>query len=312
MRTEYLETFIKEGGSSIKFVVPIQERLRSEIDTGVFEVAERSGYLTTRVVADFTRIHMIDHLFFRIAEQIPWELLSQQVNIRLAAGKGYIASLDDGPEPLYERLASANQIDPDFMMMESRRWIAEHILHQPALSKEFRIAATHLCLAAMSGGPDGETRQEVITDWLTGRNKAISAVKPYQIFSRVSRANARHLFVSLLYWIRLAGFSGLVVTLDISRITLPKNPRDGKLFYTKAQLLDAYEVLRQFIDSTDRMKGCLIVVLPTEEFLDNESGGRGMGAYSALRYRVFDEVHDQRLVNPMAALIRVSAEEHVQ
>jgi hypothetical protein len=69
-------------------------------------------------------------------------------------------------------------------------------------------------------------------------------------------------------------------------------------------------VLRKFIDATDRMKSCLIVVMPTEEFLDPESTGRGMGAYSALRYRVYDEVHDQRLVNPMAALVRVSNREH--
>jgi hypothetical protein len=113
----------------------------------------------------------------------------------------------------------------------------------------------------------------------------------------------------LLHWLRFAGYSGLVVTLDIARMTVPKNPRDGLLFYTKAQLLDAYEVLRQFIDATDRMKSLLLVVAPAEEFLDLDTNGRGLFAYSALRYRVFDEIHDQRLVNPMAALVRVANQE---
>lgn len=310
VRGEYLELFIKQGGTSIKFVVPVQEQLRGEIDAGVVESAENAGYIVARVSAADTRIHMIDQLFFRIAEQIPWRELSERVNLKLAAEKGYIVPPEDGPESLVDRLADSNMIESPFLMMEARRWIAEGVLRQTLLAKEFRIAATHLCLAEMSGGPDGETKFEVIANWLCGRNRAVSAVKPYQIFSRVSRSNARHLLVSLLHWIRFAGFPGLVITLDISRVTLPRNPKDGLLFYTKAQMLDAYEVLRQFIDATDRMKGCLMVVEPAEEFLDLDPlTSKGLGAYNALRLRVYDDVHDQRLANPMAALVRVSGQE---
>jgi hypothetical protein len=76
------------------------------------------------------------------------------------------------------------------------------------------------------------------------------------------------------------------------------------MFYTRAAMLDAYEMLRQFIDATDRMKGALVMVMPDAEFLD---GDRGIGTYDALRLRVYDEVRDSRLVNPMGALVRLSA-----
>ncbi len=309
MRKEYLNSFIKDGGASVKFGVPVNDSMRTAIGVGIVEEARASGYITANVSAADTRIHMIDQLFFRIAEQVPWRKLSERVNMKLAAEHGYIVPPDDGVEPLVRRLAVSNSIDPEFLRMESRRWLANTVMHQTLLAKEFRTAATHLCVAEMFGGPDGDTRAEVITDWLCSRNKSVSAVKPYQIFSRVTRHNSRHLLVSLLHWIRYAGLSGLVVTLDLERLAISRNPRDGAYFYTKAQLLDAYEVFRQFIDATDRMKNCLILVVPAPDFLDPEPRGRGMAAYPALWFRVNDEIHDQRLANPMAGLVRVSAGE---
>jgi hypothetical protein len=306
IRDEYLDSFIKDGGASVKFVVPIDAAIRSAIDSGVAESAGNSGYITVRVSAADTRIHMIDQLFFRIAEQIPWRRLSESVVLRLAAEHGFLVPPEDGDDALIERMATSNSINPELLGMEVRRWIGEAVMQQKVLAKEFRTAMTHLCLAELSGGPDGETRTEVITDWLSGRNKAVSAVKPYQIFSKITRHNARHLLVSLLHWIRYARFSGLVIILDLERLATPRNPRDGSLFYTKAQLLDAYEVFRQFIDATDRMKSCLVLAVPSHEFLDPDPRGRGMAAYPALWFRVNDEIHDQRLANPMAALVRLS------
>jgi hypothetical protein len=149
---------------------------------------------------------------------------------------------------------------------------------------------------------------QVITAWLTGANKAVSAVKPYQIRSRVNRTNARYLLESMLVWIRACGYSGSVMLLDTDRVTVARNPNDGGVYYTKAALLDAYELLRQFIDGTDRLQGCLIVVVPGSEFVETDKSTRGMGSYEALMFRVIDEVHDRDLVNPMASLVRLVGE----
>ncbi len=303
--SEYLESFIKDGGASVKFAVTLDESLRPNIETGINERARSSGYLTAHVSSAETRVHLIDQMLYRIADQIPWRQLSENVLGKLAMDNGYFVSPIRSSESLAHRLAESNSVDPGMLTMEARRWIAEKVFHRRSLVKDFRIAATQLCLAELSGGADGETTIEVITDWLTGRNKSVSAVKPYQIYTRIARTNARYLFESLLDWIRFAGYSGLVVTMDLTRLTIARNPKDGSLFYTKAQMLDAYEVLRQFVDLTDRMKGCFIAAMPSANFLDVEPAARGIGAYDALKFRVYDEVHDQRLVNPMGALIRV-------
>lgn len=304
--TEYLDSFIRQGGSSVKFAVPLDEDLRDHLRSDLVTRAERLGYLSATISAAQTRVHMIDQLFFAIADQVPWRLLSERIVLKIAESQGYLVPPDEGDGPLGQRLANANSVDLEFMMTFVRRGVQESVWRQRLLAKDFRIAMTHLCLAAMQTGSDSETVIEVITNWLTGRNRAVAAVKPYHIFSRISRSNARYMLISLLHWLRLADFSGVVVALDIARLAAPRNPRDGFLFYTKAQLLDAYEVLRQFIDATDRMSGFLMVVLPSDDFLDQDSRGRGLGAYQALLNRVYDEVHDQRLVNPMGALVRIA------
>ncbi len=55
-------------------------------------------------------------------------------------------------------------------------------------------------------------------------------------------------------------------------------------------MLDAYEVLRQFIDDTDNLHACLVIVAPEAEFLEIDMPARGMGCYEALKFRVYDEI----------------------
>ena len=315
LRQEYLEGsviggsaregFIKEGGASVKFAIPLEEEFRVQIQADIVEQARSAGYIVACVSSAETRVHMMDQIFFRIAEQIPWQDLSRAVIRKLAKEAGY-ALPPSTSGSIVSDLAAANNIGPEMLTMEARTWIENRVFRAQFLTRDFRVAVTRLCLAELSGGPDGETMTEVITDWLAGRNRNVSAVRPYQIYSRISRNNARYLLESLLHWIRFGGYPGLVILLDTSRVTIAKNPRDDHLYYTKAAMLDTYEVLRQFIDGTDRMKGCLLVVTPTADFLVTETGSRGMGDYNALKLRVYDEVRDTRLANPMGAMVRLS------
>jgi hypothetical protein len=308
VESEYLAGYIKDGGSAIKFAVPLEDDLALTLSDEINARATRLDYINANVDSGQTRVHMVEQLFFSVAEQIPWRETVQRVVGRLAADEGY-APAEPGEEPLFRRLAAANGVDADFLLMELRRKVAAHVFRHKGLAKDFRVAMTHLAVAELGGAQEATIVYGVLTDWLCGRNRLVSAVKPFQIYTRVTRANARNLFESLLVWLGFAGYSGLVLTLDISRIALVRNPRDERVHYTKAGVLDAYELLRQFIDATDRLDNCLIVVIPHPEFLDEDILGRGIGAYEALKFRVYDEVRDRRLVNPMASLVRLVGSE---
>ncbi len=310
VESEYLASYIKDGGSAIKFAVPLEDAIAATLSTEIKARATQLGYAVAHVDSGLTRVHMVDQLFFSVAEQIPWRETVQRVVGRLAEAERYAAPAP-GDEPLFRRLAEANDLDADFLLMNLRRKIQDHVFRHKGLAKDFRVAMSQLAVAELVGAQEAATVHGVLTDWLCGRNRAVSAVKPYNIFARITRANARYLFESLLVWLAFAGFSGLAITIDISRISVVRNPKDERLYYTKAGVLDAYELLRQFIDGTDRLEHCLIVVVPHPDFLEEDILGRGIGAYEALKFRVYDEVRDRSLVNPMASLVRLTGSEGV-
>ena len=304
IESEYLTTFIRDGGSAIKFAVLADNAQRSELFDGLADSGVQAGYLVAKIDAADTKVHMIDEIFFRIAEQIPWQILSRKVIAKLAGESGYVW-LDSENDPLYRKLADENQVDSQLLLLDLKKAISDKVFKQHGLSRDFRVAMTHLCMAELSGGQDGSTTIDVLIEWLTGRNKAVSAVKPFQIFRKINRATARYFLESLVRWIRFAGYPGIVILLDTQRVMLARNPRDSALFYSKAAVLDSYEVLRQFMDSAGQLNGCFIAVVPDIAFLEDQS--RGIGAYEALKFRVFDEIRDKHLVNPMASLARISA-----
>lgn len=307
LRSEYLERFVAEGGAAVKFAIALDEGARHELDRDLRAASESLGFAFARVDAATTRVHLIDQIFFRIADQIDWSSLCARVVAALAGQKGFRPPLD-GDGPLGDRLAAANGVDAKAVLMEMRPRLVDEVYKNSRLAKDFRVAMMHLCLAQLSSGSEAISTTQALTEWLTGRNKSVGAVRNFQIFNRITRTNARHLLESALAWIKLAGYPGTVVQIEIDRLSIPRNPRDDHQFYTLAMLLDAYEVLRQFIDGSDRLDACLLVVSSGAPLLDETPQGRGLGRYEALKFRVFDEVRDRDRTNPMASLIRLATE----
>jgi hypothetical protein len=301
---EYLKSFLRDGGSAIKFAVPLDEACRPELFDGLTKLAQQAGFPVIKISAADTRVHMADEIFFRTAEQVPWQLLSRRFLAKLTADAGYQWT-DNGEGHLYARLAARNQVDPQMLLLDMKKAIWDAVFKEPGLSRDFRIAMRHLCTAELSGGQDGETTVKILTDWLTGHNKAVSAVKPYHIFRRINRNTARFFFQSMVHWLRVTAYPGIVILLDNQRVMLTRNPDDPGLFYSKAALVDSYEVLRQFIDGADKLQGFFMVAVPEVSFLEDHK--RGLSAYEALKFRVIDEIHDKNLVNPMASLARIAA-----
>lgn len=306
---EYLDAFIPGGGASVKLAVPRDPASRQQVLELMPQAARRHGMVVARVDALDTRVHMVDEVFHRIAEQVPWQQLSRLMLSTLAEGGGYRApALEDmGPSTSFLRAAAAGGEDAEMLRGDLRRALGQAVLRDPFMARDFRVAMNHLCRAELTGGEEGNRTREVITDWVTGRNRRIGPVKPYEIFTRIHRGNARHHLESLAHWVRRAGMPGTVVLIDIERLALARNPRDGSRYYTRPAVMDAYEVLRQLIDGTYRLQSLLVVVVAAPELLSAEPGTRGLADYQALRFRVYDEIRDRRLVNPMAALVRLAA-----
>ena len=304
---EYLGGFVKDGGSSIKFAVPVGSNFGPIVKEAFTTMASNLDYMVAIVDSGKTRIHMPQEIFFRIAEQIDWRFLARRVILQLSENIGYdTVAIDPQSETsILEAISVANSVEEYLIRLELRRALPDAVTRNVNMSRDFRAAMTHLCITEIGGvGQNGE--ESALIEWLTGTNRRVSNVRDYSIYNSIARTNARHFFESLLHWVRYVGYSGTVVFLDDSRVTIRRNPRDGQLFYSRPAVLDHYELLREFIDGTDRLEGLLMVVLAKDDFLDEDIAGRGYAIYRALRGRIADEVRGRSQANPMSTLVRLA------
>ncbi len=302
--SEYLLTFIKEGGASIKLAVT-EDDLKPALYNAVESRCKELNYVVVKLDAVETRVHMPQDIFFGIANQVDWRLAARRFILRLAAGAGYgvdnVASSE--AKNVFESIGKVNgNLGSQFILNELRPEIESRVLKEYHMAKDFRVAMTRLCLCENIRLNQQYGGQPFI-DWLTGKNTKVSSVKPL-INTSINRTTARHFIESAFFWLRHVGYAGTVILLDNSRITCSPNPKDGRRYYTKAMVMDHYELLREFVDGTDQLAGALLVIVTNSTFLDEDS--RGFGIYPALMTRVMDDVRDKNLVNPIASLVRIS------
>ncbi len=303
---EYLSTFIREGGAAVKFAVAAEEQ-RETLVEGLKTRCDEQNYLRIELNSITRRLHMPQDIFFGMASQIDWQMLARRVVLRLLSEKGFRG---DGIDPngttnIIDTVAHANNINPDSVLFELRPALEREVTTNANMAKAFRVAMTHLChIERERARPEGYAGTPLI-DWLTGSSTRIGNVKPFQIHTPINRTTARYFIESTLFWVRRAGYSGTVILLDNTRVTLSRNPKDGMRYYTRPMTMDHYELLRELIDDVDRLSGSLLITLTDYAFVDEQSA-RGWAIYPALRTRVMDDVRDRNMANPVAALVRLS------
>ena len=257
---EYLESFIRMGGASVKFAVTDEERIL-ELQSTLAAESQRLGCFFIKIDAVTARVHMPQDLFFSVCRQLDWRLLARRVLVKLADAELYeTGNVDPSANGnIYAAIGEANQMDARDVLLPIRVAIQSRVFRERAMARDFRVAMTHMCLLEAPSGNDTYDGQPLI-DWLTGVNNRISNVRHFSVHTPINRTTARHFMESAFYWIRYAGYNGIVVFIDDTRITLPRRPQDGSRFYTKAMVIDHYELLREMIDSADRLSGALVVV----------------------------------------------------
>ncbi len=303
---EYLHGYVEEGGAAVKFVVPPDDESAVAFLDRFGGAARGAGYAVARVDATESRVHLLEQVFFDVARQIEWDDLAVVASKRAVAAAGYPAPPDG--EVSLDRLASHYRVDPRELKRDVDRQLQQMVHRDYAMVQEFRTAMLRLCQAQLRSGQVVDAEHAAVLDWLRGDLRQISVLKSALIFRRIGRHNARHLLFSLAHWLAVNDRAGLALTLDIRRLGFARRPnpeeRHGH-YYTKAALLDAYEVLRQLVDNTDEMANCIVVVVASPAFLSDAP--RGLDAYQALKLRIFDEVRDVNRDNPLSSLIRLGA-----
>jgi len=302
---EYLRVYLEQGGAAVKFAV-VSEGSAPGLLNGIAEVAGRANYAVATVDAATTRAHLLDRVFFDVARQLDWDALALTTAADAVAVAGYPAP-SAGALSL-DALAVHHRVDVRELKRDTDRQLQSQVHRDYAMVQEFRTAMLRLCQAQLRTGQVADAEHTAVLDWLRGDLRQISALRSALIFRRIARHNARQMLFSTSHWLAVNGRAGLVLVLDIRRFALSRRPslaeREGH-YYTKAALLDAYEMLRQLVDSTDELNHALVLVVADPTFLTD--GARGLDAYQALKLRIFDEVRDLHRDNPFSSLVRLAA-----
>ena len=301
---EYLSRYIPQGGSAVKFAVCETEEADRLTKSLLAAGAQRNCAAVALRAEDF-RAHMPQDVYCQIAAKIDWRGLVRERILRLAADAGLATEGVEtaGNDDLYGSLKKKNRITRGEVVQEVREQISKQIYRRRRMTRDFRTAMSGLCRA--ENAADGEPYNAgPVLDWLTGREKRVSAVRPFSIYGTIDRTTARGMLESTLHWLRDCGQAGLIVILDNRRVLTTPNPKDGMKYYTRMMVLDHYEVLRELIDDIDRLPGLMLVVTTNAEFV--QAGKRSYREYQALAMRIMNDVRDEQQQNRAAALVNVS------
>ncbi|HEY3375951.1 MAG TPA: BREX system ATP-binding domain-containing protein [Armatimonadota bacterium] len=302
LREEYLASFVAEGGAAVKIALAAPA-MRAGVMGAVEAAAD--GYLVARVDAAQTKVHMIHQLFHAVARQMDWDALADRwLRARLQAN-GIVV---DPAQPLseMEAIARANGVLTPQLFGDINRLVSNGIMMNYALGKEFRTAMAMLCLGMVNPNSVTPSDAEVVKQWLVGEPCNLGALKRMQIYQRIGRHNARLLLASLAQWAQMVGYHGLVLLLDLSAVVDNDLALFSPVRYSRAAVLDTYEVLRQCIDDTDELSHFLLVALATPALTDPHNPRRNVDNYTALKLRIVDDVHDLHRGNPLNALVRLT------
>jgi len=301
---EYLGDYVRSGGAAVRFTVAGDDAVAARWHRALAAAADAEGYLCVAVDAEEHRVHLVDQVFAAVARQVEWEALARR---QVRAGWASLGLTPATPDELaVAAVAAHHDVDVPEAARSIRRYLETTVLRDPTLAREFRLAVLRLCQAQLATGDVLDAERDAVLAWLRLEPVALRSLRATSCHGRVARHNARSLLVSLAAWrARLTG-TGIVLDLDLSRLAVARRPpleqRRGH-YYSKAAVLDAYEVLRQLVDATDQLRSAFVAVTVPPILVTDET--RGLPAYSALHLRVVDEIRDRRRANPFAALVRL-------
>ncbi len=242
---DYLATFIRQGGAATKVIV-VEPDLIAELVPKLLAAAERNGLLATHVDQTVQRVNYMDRLFNAVAQQISWDCLASDFMRSALRSTGYV--IPDG-EPIVDDVAKANSIDVGEVKITVQQLLTKSVIKHYAMAGDFRVAMNQLCRSAVERDDLLAQLAARVVEWLKGDLRSVGALRSAMIFERINRYNARAMFISLGEWVRLAGKSGLLVVVDVSRFASGRSVvgSDGTEIRppSRVAIMDAYEMMRQ-------------------------------------------------------------------
>ena len=291
-REKYLQEYIRNGGSKIKFVTGRTGSGKTHFLRLMMAVAREEHYKTVWFSAKDIWMHDFKEIYVEIFHQC--DLLS----CLEAASGSLIREMGYDPQDIpagmkFIDYLSQNGEGDAVTKREIRAQLRRFFLENPMMDNNFALACSMLTGSILGYPILEEQNQELLLSWLEGdRSIKLSQLRALDFYpSRITKYNARHMLRSLAEVVRMGGFSGLFIAIDNMEILTSRSSLEA-VHYTKMKREDTYESIRQLIDDIDSMKNIMFVYAFDRELIDNENAG--LKSYQALWMRIQNEIVGER------------------
>ena len=309
-REKYLQEYIRNGGSKIKFVTGRTGSGKTHFLRLMMAVAREEHYKTVWFSAKDIWMHDFKEIYVEIFHQC--DLLS----CLEAASGSLIREMGYDPQDIpagmkFIDYLSQNGEGDAVTKREIRAQLRRFFLENPMMDNNFALACSMLTGSILGYPILEEQNQELLLSWLEGdRSIKLSQLRALDFYpSRITKYNARHMLRSLAEVVRMGGFSGLFIAIDNMEILTSRSSLEA-VHYTKMKREDTYESIRQLIDDIDSMKNIMFVYAFDRELIDNENAG--LKSYQALWMRIQNEIVGERFnrFTDMVDRDRLAAQEY--
>ena len=307
---KYLQEYIKNGGSKIKFVTGRQGSGKTHFLGLMTAAAKKENYKTARFSAKEIWLHDFKDIYVEILRQCDNMGCLEAVSHQLIEQMGF--HYQDIPDEMrFIDYLSQNDSSDAITKREIRALLRKLFLDNPLMDNNFALACSMLTGSILGYPVLEEQNKELLLAWLEGdRSIKLSQLRALDFYpSRITKYNARHMLRSLAELVHMGGYSGLFVTVDDMEILISRSSLEP-VHYTKVKREDTYESIRQLIDDIDSMRNIMFVYAFDRELLDNENAG--VKSYQALWMRIQNEIVGERF-NRFADMIdmdRLAAQEY--
>lgn len=292
IRDQYLKDYIAKGGSKIKLITGRFGSGKTHLANCIAEDGRRQNYLTVSFSAKNVWLHDFKEIYLEILRQCDIEKVLEGCAKQIIAELGYDAAQIESGKNFMDFLSERGEADP-ISRGEIRTALRQFFTRNPLLDNNFAC-----CCSLVTGGILGHpmleaSSREMILAFMHGdKTVKLSQMRALGLSpARITKYNARYLLRSLAEVVHLAGYAGLMITIDDMEQLLNRSAENG-MRYTKMRRDDTYESIRQLIDDIDNMHHILFLLCFDRELMDNDN--YGMKSYQALWMRIQNEVVSTR------------------
>ncbi len=289
---QYLDHYICLGGSKMKFVTGRSGSGKTHFSMRMLDEAADRGFITVSFSAKDVWLHDFREIYLEILRQCDIEHILQGCADQIVRELGYDPAQIGPGKSFMDHLSEKGEADP-ISRGEIRSALRTYFTKNPLLDNNFAC-----CCSILTGGILGHpvlepASRDLVLSYLYGdKSVKLGQLRTLGLSpSRVTKVNARHLLRSLAEVVHLAGYKGLIVSVDDLEMVMNR-AAGSAMRYTKLRRNDAFESIRQLIDDIDNMRYIMFLFGFERGLMDNEN--TGFKTYQALWMRIQNEVVSTR------------------